>query len=80
MMFSEPYQGLRADPGSHPGVEPASAAARRSRAELHHLDRAHGRLERGQSFHLALRRHLRAVRPAAWRRQFGGHAHAAVHS
>ncbi len=47
------------------GAEPAAHPARRPRAELLDLDRAHGRQLRGQPVRLDRRRHLRALGAAA---------------
>ena len=62
----------RGRPRACPRARHAAHPARRSRAELLHLDGAAGRLVAGQPVHLDLRRHQRAVGPAARRRQPGG--------
>ena len=59
-----PRGGARAGPAVHP--------ARRPRAELLDVDGAAGRLVAGQPVRLDLRRHQRAVGPAARRGQPGG--------
>ena len=46
MMFSEPYKDYVGVPEVARALNLAPAAARRPRAELQHLDRAHGRLQR----------------------------------
>ena len=53
------------------GARPAADPARGPRAERLDVDRAPGRLDRGQPVRLRLRRHQRPVRPAARRRQRG---------
>ena len=66
---AEPYRG-----GPRGGAGPGHAAdpARRPRAELFDVDRAAGGVLASQPVHLDLRRHQRAVGPAARRRQPGG--------
>ena len=66
-----PGRALRGRPDHGQGAGPAAHPARRPRAELLHLDRAPRRLRPGQPVRLGLRRHQRAVRPAARRRQPG---------
>ena len=67
-----PRRALRGRPRARPGARHAADPARRPRAELLDVDGAAGRLVAGQPVHLDLRRHQRAVGPAARRRQPGG--------
>ena len=67
-----PGRALRGGPGARPRTRHAVHPARRPRAELLDVDGAPGRLVAGQPVHLDLRRHQRAVGPAARRRQPGG--------
>ena len=67
-----PRRAVRGRPRARPGARHAAHPARRSRAELLDVDGAAGRLVAGQPVHLDLRRHQRAVGPAARRRQPGG--------
>ena len=67
-----PGRALRGRPRDRAGAGPAADPARRSRAELLDVDGAAGRLVAGQPVHVDLRRHQRAVGPAARRRQPGG--------
>ena len=66
-----PRRALRGRPRDRAGAGPAADPARRPRAELLDVDGAAGRLVAGQPVHLDLRRHQRAVGPAARRRQPG---------
>ena len=66
-----PCRALRGRPRTRPGAGHAVHPARGSRAELLDVDGAAGRLVAGQPIHLDLRRHQRAVGPAARRRQPG---------
>ena len=67
-----PGRALRGRPRARPGAGHAVHPARRPRAELLDVDGAAGRLVAGQPVRLDLRRHQRAVGPAARRRQPGG--------
>ena len=71
MTFAVPYQQYEAGPGGRLRARPAADPARRPRAELLDVDRAHRRLEPGQPVRVGRGRHQRAVRPAARRRQRG---------
>ena len=64
--------------GNRQGPEPAADPARRPRAELQHVDGAPGRQLAGQPVRVDLGRHLRALGPAARRRQRRGADDAAV--
>ena len=66
-----PRRALRGRPRDRPGARHAVHPARRPRAELLDVDGAAGRLVAGQPVHVDLRRHQRAVGPAARRRQPG---------
>ncbi len=65
-------RALRGRPRGGAGAGHAAHPARRPRAELFDVDGAAGGLVPGQPVHLDLRRHQRAVGPAARRRQPGG--------
>ena len=73
MMFSQPYAAvrLRRDGAGRPqsGPDPPQ----RPRAELLHLDGAHGGLQRGEPVRLLRRGRVRPVGAAARRGQRGGH-------
>ena len=71
MTFGLPAEDVPGRPGGRQGAGHAVRAARRPRAELLHLHRPGGRLERGQRVRQHLGRGARAVRPAARRRQRG---------
>ena len=70
MMFALPASPTRSTPTSSRALT-AADPARRPRAELLHVDGADGRLVARQHVRLDLGRHLRAVGPAARRRQPG---------
>ena len=72
MMFSVPAEPYEMDEDIVQGAEPAADPARRPRAELQHVDGAPGRQLAGQPVRVDLGRHLRALGPAARRRQRGG--------
>ena len=68
-MFSVPAEPYEIDEEVVKHAEPAAHPARRSRAELHHVDGAPGRQLAGEPVRLDRGRHLRALGPAARRRQ-----------
>ena len=65
-------RALRGGPRGRAGAGHAAHPARRPRAELLDVDGAAGRVVAGQPVRLDLRRHQRALGPAARRRQPGG--------
>ena len=69
MMFSDPYDSYRIEPGSGQGAGFDFSAARRPRAELLHFDRADGGVQRGESVRQRRGRGLRPVGAAARRGQ-----------
>ena len=71
MTFGVPAEPYEVDPAIAQGARHAVHPARRPRAELLDVDRAHGRLEPRQPVRLGLGRRQRAVRAAARRRQPG---------
>ena len=72
MMFAVPAEPYVC-PVRRPGAQPALDPPRRSRAELQHLDRAHGGQQPGQPLRLDRGRHQRALGPAPRWRQPEGH-------
>ncbi len=67
-----PGGAVRDRRGDREGAEPAADPARGSRAELQHVDGAHGRQLAGEPVRVDLGRHLRALGAAARRRQRRG--------
>ena len=80
MMFAVPTRAVRGRPGFRRRAQPAADRARRSRAELQHVDGADGRLVGRESVRVDLGRHLRLVGPAARRGQRGLRRNAASRS
>ena len=70
---------LRGEPDDRARAQAAADPARRPRAELLDVDRAPGRLERGEPLRVDRGRHQRAVGSAARRRQPGRHRDARGH-
>ena len=73
MMFAVPAEPYEVSPDDRARDEPAPHPARRPRAELLDVDGAAGRLERGEPLRVDRGRHLRALGPAARRREPGSH-------
>ncbi len=72
MLFSMPYEDYELKPEVVKALDLIFPAARRSRAELLHLNRAHGGIEPGESFCQRGRRRVRVVGAVARRREPGG--------
>ena len=64
-------RALRGRPGALEGPRPPADPARGPRAERIHVDRSPGRLDRREHLRVDLRRHQRALRPPARRRERG---------